>query len=379
VVVSPTLAAEVVDVSVLLSAPQEAGILESHWELRTPDGRPFGEPVYVRVVVGSPTALTATAEPEPRVGETEAPALVLLNYFAWYDGNGWGDCNISAGDKPLQPYHSDDPAAVGRHVRLALDAGADGFTQQWFAPGDRTDRNFAMLLSQSSGTEFRSTVVFLRHIWPGSPAPNQANIAQTVRYILEQYGHHPNFLRLGGKPVLFFTDVYRVPRATDQTAQQAWASIRAQADPAGDAWWITEGLDPSYLAVFDGLWVYKVTHASYPQAYLKASLWAAGVRQWEAKTGSRKLWVATVSPGWDDTRAGCKTDVRVPSAAHKQDRAGGAYFRATFDAALASQPDWLWVNSFNEWVEGTYVEPSELYGDIFLQLTREFAGRFKAQ
>jgi hypothetical protein len=224
VVVSPTLAAEVVDVSVLLSAPQEAGILESHWELRTPDGRPFGEPVFVRVVVGSPTALTATAEPEPRVGETEAPALVLLNYFAWYDGNGWGDCNISAGDKPLQPYHSDDTAAVGRHVRLALDAGADGFTQQWFAPGDRTDRNFSMLLSQSSGTEFRSTVVFLRHIWPGSPAPNQANIAQTVRYILEQYGHHPNFLRLGGKPVLFFTDVYRVPRATDQTAQQAWAS-----------------------------------------------------------------------------------------------------------------------------------------------------------
>jgi hypothetical protein len=379
VVVSPTLAAEVVDVSVLLSAPQEAGILESHWELRTPDGRPFGEPVFVRVVVGSPTALTATAEPEPRVGETEAPALVLLNYFAWYDGNGWGDCNISAGDKPLQPYHSDDTAAVGRHVRLALDAGADGFTQQWFAPGDRTDRNFSMLLSQSSGTEFRSTVVFLRHIWPGSPAPGQANIAEAVRYILEQYGHHPNFLKLGGKPVLFFTDVYRVPRATDQTAQQAWASIRAQSDPAGDAWWITEGLDPSYLAVFDGLWVYKVTHASYPQAYLKASQWAAGVRQWEAKTGSRKLWVATVSPGWDDTRAGCKIDVRVPSTAHKQDRAGGAFFRATFDAALASQPDWLWVNSFSEWVEGTYVEPSELYGDIFLQLMREFAGRFKAQ
>jgi hypothetical protein len=46
---------------------------------------------------------------------------------------------------------------------------------------------------------------------------------------------------------------------------------------------------------------------------------------------------------------------------------------------LASRPDWLWVNSFNEWVEGTYVEPSALYGDLYLQLTHNFAALFKGQ
>ena len=139
----------------------------------------------------------------------------------------------------------------------------------------------------------------------------------------------------------------------------------------------SEGLDPSYLAVFDGLWVYKIAHAVAPQAYLKASQWANAVRAWEAQTGQEKMWIATLSPGWDDTRAGCKADVRVPSAAHRQERGDGAFFRATFDAAIGSDPDWLWVNSFNEWVEGTYVEASVLYGDRYLELVRQFSATFK--
>jgi hypothetical protein len=377
--VSPAGVGDAVDVSVPFLAPHDSGEYASHWQLRTSEGQQFGDAVYAQVVVGRPAEATPTAEPQPAPGVSRVSPLVLLNYFAWYDGDSWDDCNISAGDKPLQPYHSDDTAAIGRHVRMALDAGADGFTQQWFAPGDRTDRNFAALLAQSQGTGFRSTVVFLRHIWPGAPAADQATVADAIRYLIQQYGGHPNFLKLEGKPVLFFTDVYRVPTASGQNPQGAWASIRAQVDPGGEAVWIAEGLDPSYLSVFDGLWVYKITHAAYPQAYLKASQWAEAVRQWGRRTGARKLWVATLSPGWDDTRAGCKVDVRVPSAAHVQLRGEGAFYRATFDAALASEPDWLWVNSFNEWVEGTYVEPSVSHGELYLQLTRQFAGQFKSR
>jgi hypothetical protein len=177
--------------------------------------------------------------------------------------------------------------------------------------------------------------------------------------------------------VLFFTDLYRVPRAENQSPQQAWAVIRERVDPGGSAWWIGEGLEASYLSVFDGLWVYKITHAVAPQAYLKAGQWARAVRAWENQTGQEKLWIATLSPGWDDARAGCRSDVRVPSAAHRQERADGAFFRATFDAALDSNPDWLWINSFNEWVEGTYVEPSELYGRRFVELAGQFSRAFK--
>ena len=303
--------------------------------------------------------------------------LVLAHYFAWYDDQGWDDCNISAGDKPLEPYHSDDPATIARHVRMAVAVGLSGFTLHWFAPGDRTDRNFATLLNQSEGYNFASSVVFSRHFWPGSPAASRQNIAAALRYLIDQYGDHPNFLRVEGKPVLFFIDVYRAPTRAGESPLQFWAALRQEVDPEQEMWWIAEGLDASYLSVFDGLYVFKISHAAQPYDYVKAPRWGAQVRRWAEQTGRPKLWLATISPGWDDRRAPCKTDVRVPNTPHRLDRADGATYEATFEAALNSNPDWLFLSSFNEWVEGSYIEPSEQYGDKYMQLTRELVRRFR--
>jgi hypothetical protein len=302
--------------------------------------------------------------------------LVLAHYFAWFDDDGWHDCNISAGDTPLEPYESDDPATIARHIHMASDIGLNGFLLHWFAPGDRTDRNFATLLRQSEGNGFTSSVVFSRHIWPGSPGPSRQSIGEALRYIIDSYGAHPNFLRSDGRPVIFFTDVYRTPSGN---APQFWASVRQAVDPHRQTLWIAEGLDPSYLAVFDGLYVFKVTHAAYPHDYLKSPRWGSGVRDWEAKTGEQKLWLATITPGWDDLRAGCRPDVRVDNVSHRLDRADGETYRASFEAALASQPDWLVVGSFNEWVEGTYIEPGVQYGDKYMRMTKDFIRQFRGQ
>ena len=335
------------------------------------------EPTPIPAPSATPTLPVAVpaAPPAPVAGR---PRLVLAGYSAWYDDNRWSDCNISAGDRPKQTYHSDDPAAIRRHVEMAVGAGIDGLTLQWFAPGERTDRNMAQLLAQSQGTSLRSTVIFLRHIWPGSPAASHDSVSDSIRYLLDTYSQHPNFLVYQGKPVIIFCDMYRVPKQGGQSAVQAWAAIRARVDPEHRSIWIAEGLDPAYLEVFDGLYVYKITHSTAPNDYVKDSRWASSVRNWEQRTGQPKYWMATVMPGWDDLRSKCRADLRGGVPVHKADRQGGAFYRATFDAAMASSPDWLWVNSINEWVEGTYIEPSEQYGDIYLQITGELARRFKS-
>jgi hypothetical protein len=101
------------------------------------------------------------------------------------------------------------------------------------------------------------------------------------------------------------------------------------------------------------------------------------VRAWAEETGQPKLWIGTISPGWDDLRSGCRPDVRVPNTPHRLGRANGDTYEATFQAALAGKPDWLIVSSFNEWVEGTYIEPSERYGDAYLNQTGEIVQRFQ--
>ncbi len=142
--------------------------------------------------------------------------------------------------------------------------------------------------------------------------------------------------------------------------------------------WIAEGLDALSTGIRRHLCVQD--HARrLSDDYVKASRWAANARKWEASTGKTKIWIGTISPGWMTGDRAARPTSAWPARPHKKERSDGAFYRATYNAAIASSPDWIWINSFNEWVEGSYIEPSEKYGDQAMQLTREFARQFKGQ
>ena len=49
----------------------------------------------------------------------------------------------------------------------------------------------------------------------------------------------------------------------------------------------------------------------------------------------------------------------------------------SWQAAIGSAPDWIVITSFNEWPEGTYIEPSQTYGNLFLDLTAQWSAVFR--
>jgi LysM repeat protein len=322
-----------------------------------------------------PAAQPAAPAPAAAAGGSQAsqglPRMVLANYLPWYDAGLWGQGATS--DIPAIQYNSDDDGTIQRHIAQGRQAGLDGFVVHWFQPGDRTDANFQKVLANSGGS-FHSTVTFLRHILPG--ASTQA-VIDSLNYIKNSYSGNGSALTVGGRLVIFFADMPRVPLGGAANAVEAWRAIRAQVDPGGSMIWIAEGLDPTYLAVFDGLYVYKVDHACCPGSYSKAGIWAAGVRRWAAATGKPKYWVGTIMPGWDDTRSVGRPDLRAPSPPFARDRAGGQYYRNTFNAVVGTGPDMLLVHSFNEWIEGSQIEPSVSYGDFYLNLTAQLAAEYK--
>ncbi|HRA21712.1 MAG TPA: glycoside hydrolase family 99-like domain-containing protein [Anaerolineae bacterium] len=318
------------------------------------------------------TAITFPPGPLPAGGQ-----LVLADYFAWFDD--WDKCNVSAGDRPAEPYHSDDSNVIRRQVEQARNAGIDGFTLHWVGRGDRTDANFGRLLEASRGTAFRSTVVVEQHFFRGAKSVDE--VAEALRYVMDTYGGHPSFLRYGDRRVLFFVDMDRIAgnNGNRAGAAAAWAEVRRRVDPRREAVWIAEGDNSAmpYLDVFDGLYTYRVVHKGMPLAYQKLPRYAQELRTKAKAVGRRLLWVATIMPGWDDLRSSCIGDVRVPAPLFKRDRENGAFYRSTFQTALSTAPDILYVNSFNEWVEGHYIEPSAAYGDLYMNLTREFASQYK--
>jgi len=83
-----------------------------------------------------------------------------------------------------------------------------------------------------------------------------------------------------------------------------------------------------------------------------------------------RLWCATAQPGYDDHLIPDREGKVLP-------REDGELYRDTFEACIESEPDQIFICTWNEWWEHTYIEPSEDYGDQFLEITKEYTDKWK--
>ena len=304
----------------------------------------------------SPQAGAAPLEQEP------GDPLVLAFYYTWFDESTWSLDKVP--DLPAQPYVSRDRGVMGRHIDQAKRAGIDAFLVAWYGPwGDsnQTEPNLAALLEEAATRDFRIGVLFETD----SPFLNGPESAvPALQHVLNVHASRPAYLRVGGKPVIFFWRPHL-------WSVETWRNIRAQVDPNHISIWIAEGVDMAYQAVFDGHHLYSNTWNPPTDLDYTNQKFARWVREARQRYGAYRYWVATVMPGYDDTRTG-------RSNAFARSREGGAYYERSWQAAMASQPDWIVITSFNEWPEGTYIEPSVAYGERFLDLTAAWSQRFKA-
>ncbi len=279
--------------------------------------------------------------------------LVLAFYYGWFDENTWSLNKLS--DLPKIPYTSKASEMMAYHILQAKSAGIDAFIMSWWGRGNPTEDNFKILLDQARQAGFKVAIDF------ELTSPFFKNLDDAVRelqYVQTTHANHPSYLRVDGKPVIFFwrQQLYSV---------EQWAAIRNQIDPNRNFIWIAEGIDETYQRVFDGHHLYMIAWAKDP--YVELNKWPRRIRRF----GAEKIWVATVNPGADNRKT-TQTEKVV------RDRENGNYYRETWRAAFSSSPDWIMVTSWNEWPEGTMIEPSVTYGDLYVNITREYAAIFKA-
>lgn len=274
----------------------------------------------------------------------------------------------------LGPYDSADPAVVERHLQEAQRAGIDTLVCSWWGPKDPTDKAIRLLLRRASAHRMKVCVLWEHLGAPGGPAA-----AADLSYLLSTIGQHPDYLKQNGRPVVF---VY-AGTAQGLSADQ-WADALDQARRAHARGPFLVGVARSAVdaLLWDGFYDLKTARPL-------AGLSAADAARVQADTFRTLLALArrvgavaveTVQPGMDDRRPGQRVGapggVGAP-AGTSVDRREGALYSALWGQAIKDSPDWVLVNSFNQWHAGTEIEPSLEEGDRYLTLTRQFADRFR--
>ena len=77
-----------------------------------------------------------------------------------------------------------------------------------------------------------------------------------------------------------------------------------------------------------------------------------------------------MTPGYNDTVV---RDGNPPVS-----REEGEYYKNRWIDAITLNPDWISITSWNEWHEGTEIEPSQENGDLALQQTKQYIQEFKS-
>ena len=295
---------------------------------------------------------------------------VLAFYYGWYASpqltGEWAHWPEGTAHEPLLGhYDSHDPKIVEEQMNAIRSAGITGVIVSWWRAGDFQDRGMPLLLAAAERAGLKVTVYYEIPKPRGSPTP-QATEDDFVD-ILTRFGSHRAWLRSAGKPVAF---VYG--RAVSELHLDGWAKVRKEVNRRyqDGVCLVGDGISTAAAKVFDGIHTYNPTGQTANMSLDEIRAWArATYPKWVATAGKR-ISCLTVIPGYDDSK------LKRPAPRPTTERYGGETYRVLWQEAIAARPDWILITSWNEWHEGSEIEPSQENGDRELKATGEFARRF---
>jgi alpha-mannan endo-1,2-alpha-mannanase / glycoprotein endo-alpha-1,2-mannosidase len=307
-------------------------------------------------------------------GAGDVSDRVIAFYYGWYGnpatdgryehwnsqiferGNKASSTNFPGGDDIASnyypqagPYSVNDRATLDRQMRELRSARVGVLSASWWGDDSFTGRNFSLLLDAAHQHGLKVCI----HLEPFG-GRNATTTRQAIQRVIERYGEHPAFFRsslAGGRPLFFIYDSYLTPAVQ-------WAEILSSSgketirgtryDSAVIGLWVKES-DGKFMTngLFDGFYTYfaadRFTYGSSIQNWPKLSSFARE---------HKLLFLPSVGPGYVDTR------VRPWNQNTTRSRNNGEYYDLMFRAAIEQNPAFITITSYNEWHEGTQIEPA---------------------
>jgi len=340
--------------------------------------------LIVALIQAGGTLSSRAAGTDPSV--SDSARLLLVHYMPWFESPpvskkwGWhwtmnhydpsqirdGRSEIASHYRPfIGPYDSSDPDLVECHALLMKFAGIDGAVIDWYGCDDYNDygqnhRNTLLFIDALKRAGLRYTVMYEDQTVPRLIEGNRVAAADRIAHgqkvmawMCDHWFSDPAFLRVKARPafMVFGSGYY---------SGDDWVRIFAGFDPLPALF--TESLVRGPAAgAFD-----------WPQPGKGTDAGLAETIRFDGENEAGTYRIPTAFPRFHDIY---KEAGNQPSWGEIDDRDGQTY-RETLSAALRAGTDFVQIATWNDWGEGTQIEPSIEFGFRDLEATLESSRAF---
>lgn len=267
----------------------------------------------------------------------------------------------------IGPYSSDSPHVIRYHMKTAKAVGIDALFIIWYGPGSDTDKVVPMLLDEAEAQGLKIAICYEEKLnWapyrkPESREEIVATATDDLNYVIDQYSYHPAYLKRGGKPFIYQFNYWGEDDMGPRSIlPDEWSAIFQALDKP--VVYARQNLSPQHHPNIDGAYLWWTTDESYIKDF-------ASFSRHMIDEGQLEFFMSMVSPGFDDSGVnGWGEGSRVTP------REGLSLLKDTFDRAWEHDPEVIQIVTWNDFNEGTVLEPTLENGFQYLDALETWWG-----
>ena len=271
-----------------------------------------------------------------------ANAVNSTNYASWYH--------------PLtDPYASDDATILDYQCLLMKYTGIDGVMVDWYGTQQKNDypqneTNTKALLKAVEKARLKMAIVYEDATLDGlDDSGKQAQARSDMQYLNSNYFKSGSYVKIGDNPLLLCFGPQQL------TAPKGW-NFAFGTLATKPLFMVLNGFsshanDASYTnSQGEFLWVNPHPDYSIAKDY--------------------QMYIAGAMPGFHDHYK----ESGQGNGYTSYDREDGLLFERQLDAAKDAGLEWVQISTWNDYGEGTIIEPTTEFGYQYLEIVQQFAG-----
>ncbi|HSD08276.1 glycoside hydrolase family 71/99-like protein [Flavobacterium sp.] len=350
--------------------------------------------IYALLVLGCSSTDDKNSNSDPPVVEDLKPVpiektnatKIYMHYMAWFESNEsttdhkWGYHWTMANKNPnnvdangrreiasyyyplIGPYHSGDKDVIENHLLMMKYAGIDGILIDWYGTHDLNDykmvkENTEQIIAMLDDVGLEYAIVyedrFLKNIVDAGLSPTIGSAAKTdVNYMQSHYFGNSNYIKINGKPLLLNFGPITLTTPDDWT--NAFSGLTTK---------------PTFLTLWDKS-SQAGTNASGEYAWVYKN--STYLTNFYTNTAPKlSIAMGSAYPGFKDFyKEGGAGDNIGWTIEHNN----GTVFEETLGLAKSAKVNYLQLITWNDFGEGTMIEPTKEFGYSYLEKIKTFAG-----